>query len=470
MSFLFLLLTDRECQTKTTDMPKTASKKIVNAWAMYDWANSAYNLVITSTIFPAYYVGITAAAHAGEKSYVNFFGRKFINTALQDYALAVVFLVVAIGSPILSSIADYKRNKKNWLKGFCYLGSLACMALFWFTKNNIEFGMIAFAVAAWGFWSSLVFYNSYLPDIAAPDDQDRVSAKGFALGYIGSVLLQIICFVIILQPTWFGLSEADKSIGARISFLLTGLWWLGFAQITFRALPASSGAERKAKKHVLINGFHELQNVWSQLKHMPSLRRFLLSFFLYSMGVQTVMLVAAGFGKKEIFPKPEDEPKLLITIIIIQLVAMVGATTMSRLSKRIGNWWVITIALLIWVGITISAYFVQSQTMFYVLAAVVGLVMGGIQSMSRSTYSKLLPETQDTTSFFSFYDVSEKIALVIGIFIFGYVEESSGSMRNSIVALAGFFVLGLIAMIYTKPAYEKRMAELKNKQNEIVHN
>ncbi|HWI91990.1 MAG TPA: MFS transporter [Flavisolibacter sp.] len=451
-------------------MPTTASKKIVNAWAMYDWANSAYNLVITSTIFPAYYVGITAAANAGEKSYVSFFGRKFINTALQDYALAVVFFIVAIGSPILSSIADYKRNKKNWLKGFCYLGSVACMALFWFTKDNIEFGMIAFAVAAWGFWSSLVFYNSYLPDIAAPEDQDRVSAKGFALGYIGSVLLQIVCFVIILQPTWFGLSESDKSIGARISFLLTGLWWLGFAQITFRALPISSGTERKTKKHVLINGFHELQMVWNQLKHMPSLRRFLLSFFLYSMGVQTVMLVAAGFGKKEIFPKPEDEPKLLITIIIIQLVAMVGATTMSRLSKRIGNWWVITIALLIWVVITVSAYFVQSQTLFYVLAAVVGLVMGGIQSMSRSTYSKLLPETQDTTSFFSFYDVSEKIALVIGIFIFGYVEESSGSMRNSIVALAGFFILGLIAMIYTKPAYEKRMAELKNKQNEIVHN
>jgi UMF1 family MFS transporter len=451
-------------------MPTTASKKVINAWAMYDWANSAYNLVITSTIFPAYYVGITAAANANEKSYVSFFGRKFINTALQDYALAVVFLVVAFSSPILSSIADYKRNKKNWLKGFCYLGSLACMALFWFTKDTLEFGIIAFAVAAWGFWSSLVFYNSYLPDIAAPEDQDRVSAKGFALGYIGSVLLQIVCFVIILQPTWFGLNPADKAIGARISFLLTGLWWLGFAQITFRALPTTTGAARRAKKHVLVNGFHELKMVWAQLKHMPSLRRFLLSFFLYSMGVQTVMLVAAGFGKKEIFPKPEDEPKLLITIIIIQLVAMVGATAMSRLSKRIGNWWVITLAVLVWIGICVAAYFVETQTMFYVLAAIVGLVMGGIQSMSRSTYSKLLPETEDTTSFFSFYDVTEKIALVIGIFIFGYVEESSGSMRNSVVALAGFFILSLIALLYTKPAYEKRVAELKTKQNEIIYN
>src|SRR4030095_11421931 len=285
---------------------ETASKKVVNGWAMYDWANSAYNLVITSTIFPAYYVAITAAADPNEKSYVSFFGRKFINTALHDYALAFVFLIVAFSSPILSSIADYRGNKKTWLKSFCYIGSAACIALFWFKKEdgflNTEYGIIAFAIAAWGFWSSLVFYNSYLPDIAAPEDQDRISAKGFALGYMGSVLLQIICFVIILKPAWFALDEADKTIGARLSFVLTGLWWIGFAQITFRRLPKTSLVERKTKKHVLGNGFHELKLVWDQLKHMPSLRRFLLSFFLYSMGVQTVMLVAAGFGKKEIFP------------------------------------------------------------------------------------------------------------------------------------------------------------------------
>jgi UMF1 family MFS transporter len=444
---------------------QTASKKVINGWAMYDWANSAYNLVITSTIFPAYYVGITAAAHAGEKSYVSFFGRKFVNTALQDYALAAVFILVAITSPILSSIADYKRNKKNWMKTFCYIGSAACIALFWFTKNNIEFGIIAFAVAALGFWSSLVFYNSYLPDIAAPEEQDRISAKGFALGYIGSVLLQIVCFVIILKPTWFGLGGTDKSIGARLSFLLTGLWWLGFAQITFRVLPTTLPTERKAKKHFLINGFHELSLVWKQLKDMPSLKRFLLSFFLYSMGVQTVMLVAAGFGKKEIFPDPKDEPKLLITIIVIQLVAMIGAWLMSRLSKKIGNWWVITIAVLVWIGVCIGAYEVKTQTTFYILAAIVGLVMGGIQSMSRSTYSKLMPETQDTTSFFSFYDVTEKIALVIGIFIFGFVEERSGDMRNSVIALGGFFIASIFCLLYTKPAYEKRMAELNKAGN-----
>ncbi len=436
----------------------TAPKKVVNAWAMYDWANSAYNLVITSTIFPAYYVGITAAA----ANDVKFFGRSFVNTALQNYSLAVVFLLVAITSPILSSIADYRRNKKMWLRLFCYIGSSACVALFWFTKDNIEYGIIAFAIAAFGFWSSLVFYNSYLPDIAAPEDQDRISAKGFSMGYIGSVLLQAICFVVILKPEWFGLNPEDKGIGARISFLLTGLWWFGFSQITLRAMPTSTKKERQARKNVLVNGFHELGIVWKQLSHMPSLKRFLLSFFLYSMGVQTVMLVAAGFAKKELFVREEDEPKLLLTIILIQLVAIIGAIGMSRLAKKIGSWWVLALTVTLWIFICVAGYHVQTQMQFYILAATVGMVMGGIQSMSRSTYSKLLPRTQDTTSFFSFYDVSEKIAIVIGIFTFAYIEEKTENIRNSIIAIGAFFVVALLALLYARKAVTRRLKEIEN--------
>ena len=439
---------------------QTAPKKVINGWAMYDWANSAYNLVITTTIFPAYYVAVTTHDNGQGKHTVDFFGRSFVNTALMDYALAAVFLVVAFSSPILSSIADYKRNKKNYLTFFCLMGSAACAALFFFTPARVEYGMLVFAVAAMGFWSSIVFYNSYLPDIAAPEDQDRVSAKGFAMGYIGSVLLQIICFVVILKPDWFGLNPADKTIGARVSFLLVGIWWLGFAMLALRVLPQGSKEERKARKHVLVNGFHELQQVWNQLRHMPALKRFLLSFFLYSMGVQTVMLVSAGFAKKIIFPNPDDEPKLLITLIIIQLVAIIGAISMSRLSRKIGNLQVLLIAVLLWIGICIGGYFVQTHTQFYILASCVGLVMGGIQSMSRSTYSKLIPETRDTTSFFSFYDVTEKIAIVIGIFTFGYMEELTGSMRNSIIALGVFFLLGFFALLYTKKVYDKHYATI----------
>lgn len=448
---------------------QTASKKVINGWAMYDWANSAYNLVITSTIFPAYFVAITSAGNGNGEHKVSFFGREFVNTALMDYALSVVFLLVAFSSPILSSIADYRRNKKVYLRLFSLIGATASFCLVFFTKGRIEVGIIFFAIAAFGYWASLVFYNSYLPDIAAPEDQDRVSAKGFALGYVGSVLLQIICFVLILNPDFLasifkgierltGIPQEYDTLGPRVSFLLVGIWWFSFAQLTLRVLPLSSKEERKSKKHVLVNGFHELQLVWKQLKQMAVLKRFLFAFFLYNMGVQTVMLVAAGFGKKEIFPNPEDEPKLLVTIILIQLVAIIGAIGLSSLSKKIGNMWVLIIAVTIWIGVCIAGYYVQTQTQFYILACCVGLVMGGIQSMSRSTYSKLLPPTQDTTSFFSFYDVTEKIAIVIGIFTFGYLEELTGSMRNSIIALGVFFLMGLIALFYTKKAYDSSHA------------
>ncbi|MGN6492194.1 MAG: MFS transporter [Agriterribacter sp.] len=433
---------------------QTAPKKIVNGWAMYDWANSVYNLVITTTIFPAYYVGITQAGNGNGKHMVSFFGKDFINTTLLDYVLAVVFLLVAFTSPILSSIADYRRNKKVYLRWFCIVGSAACCGLFFFTPERIELGVLLFALAALGYWGSLVFYNSYLPDIAAPEDQDRISAKGYSLGYIGSVLLQIICFVIIIKPQMFGFNQQQvgEMYPVRLSFLLAGLWWFGFAQFTLRVLPLPSKKERQAKKNVLTHGFEELSLVFKQLKHIPVLKRFLLSFFLYSMGVQTVMLVAAGFSKKEIFPKSEDEPKLLFTLILIQLVAIAGAIVMSRLSKRIGNLNVLMASVVIWIAICIWAYFVQTQFQFYLLASSVGLVMGGIQSMSRSTYSKFLPETKDTTSFFSFYDVTEKIALVIGLFSFGFLEYLTGSIRNSIIALIVFFVLGLFALMYTKKA------------------
>ena len=434
---------------------KIVSKKIQNAWAMYDWANSSYNLVITSTIFPAYYVAITSNSTQGELSYVNFFGLEIINTALQNYALAIVFLIVAIISPILSSMADYRGNKKAFMRVFTFIGAAACGLLYFFTPERIEYGIIFFSLAALGFWSSLVFYNSYLPDIAAPEDRDRLSAKGFALGYIGSVLLQIICFVIILKPDWFGLGTEDKTIGARLSFLLVGLWWLGFAQIPLRILPNNTESNKKMKKHILINGFHELRLIWKEARQIPALKRYLFAFFLFSVGVQTVMLVAASFSKKEIFPKQEDEPKLLLTIILIQLVAIVGAIALSRLSKKIGNIPTLLVGIGIWIAICIWGYFIKSQTEFYFLAVAVGLVMGGIQSMSRSTYSKLLPETQDTTSYFSFYDVTEKIALTIGLILFARNEELTGSMRNSILVLMVFFIFSFGALLYTRKVVTK---------------
>ncbi len=412
-------------------------KATIRAWSMFDWANSAYNLVITSTIFPAYYTIITTTPENGDQ--VTFFGYTFTNTALSNYALSVSYLIMALLLPVLSSIADFRGNKKVYMKAFTYIGSIACAGLFFFKLETLELGIICFAFAAMGYIGGVMFNNSYLPEIASPDQQDRVSAKGFAYGYIGSVLLQVICFVFVLSPETFGIT--DESFPARLSFLLVAIWWLGFAQITFRKLPAGNPNHSKIVRSKVRSGFDELAKVWGQVKQMVALRRFLYGFFFYSMGVQTIMLVAAGFGEKIL---RLGTSKLIAIILIIQLVAILGAFVMSWFAKRYGNVIVIIFVLLIWIGVCMAAYFVENEFQFYGLAAVVGLIMGGIQSISRSTYSKFLPEnTPDTASFFSFYDVTEKIAIVIGLFSFAYIEEFTGSMRNSAISLALFFVIGL---------------------------
>ncbi|HEY0244088.1 MAG TPA: MFS transporter [Mucilaginibacter sp.] len=416
------------------------NKKTIRAWAMFDWANSAYNLVITSTIFPAYYVAITANKQTGDR--VIFLGKSFVNTALSDYALAAAYMVIAILLPILTSIADYRGNKKIFMKFFTWLGAIACCGLFFFNLDHLEFGIICFALAAIGYSGGFVFYNSYLPEIATLDMQDNVSAKGFTYGYIGSVVLQIICFVFVLFPAKFGLTATSS---AQLSFLLVGVWWISFAYIPFTILPKGSPNAQTHHTNLLRGGFIELGKVWHQLKKMPLLKRYLPAFFFYSMGVQTIMLVAASFGAK-ILHLPTAN--LIAIILIIQLVAIAGANLMAKLSEKFGNVLVLVGVVLIWIGACIAAYFIANATQFYFLAAVVGLIMGGIQSLSRSTYSKYLPQNiPDTASFFSFYDVTEKVAIVGGMFSFGFIEELTGSMRNSALVLAVFFVVGLILLI-----------------------
>lgn len=424
---------------------QTASKKVIRAWAMYDWANSVYNLVITTTFFPAYYAAITSVENDAFKDGVRFLGRTYVNTEIKDYVLAAGFLIIAMLSPILSSMADYKGNKKRFMQFFCYMGSVSCGLLYFVDSTNITFGLICFMMAGIGFYGSQVFYNSYLPDISSEADRDRISAKGYTYGYIGSVILQMIGFGLVLL-----LPDSGKAL--QITFLLVGLWWIGFAQIPFRHLPISNISERKAKKHILINGFHELKVVWQQMMHLPVLKRFLAAFFFYSMGVQTVMLVAIDFGIKEL---KLENTKLIITAVIIQLVAIGGAISMSRLSERFGNIRILIVAVLLWIGICCTGYFVHSELQFYILAALVGLVMGGIQSLSRSTYSKLMPETKDTASFFSFYDITEKLAIVIGLFSFGFIEGFTGNMRHSILALIIFFMIGLIFLIWTNTTRQR---------------
>jgi UMF1 family MFS transporter len=434
-------------------------KKVIRSWAFFDWANSAYNLVITSTIFPAYYVAITANSEHSDQ--VLFFGHWFTNTALSNYALSFAYLVMVLLLPVLSSIADYRGNKKVFMQFFTYMGGLACMGLYFFKLDTLELGIICFVLAAMGYIGGVMFNNSYLPEIATVDQQDAVSAKGFAFGYIGSVILQLICFVFVLKPELFGITDA--SFPPRLSFLLVGLWWVGFAQIPFRKLSKGSANHSHINTKKVKSGFQELVKVWGQLKHIDFLKKYLLAFFFYSMGVQTIMLAAAGFGEKTL---KLGTSKLIITILIIQLVAILGAMLMSFLAKKIGNINVLIITVLIWIAACFCAYYVYTEQQFYGLAAIVGLIMGGIQSLSRSTYSKYLPaETPDTASFFSFYDVTEKLAIVIGLFSFAFIEEATGSMRNSIIALASFFVIGLVFLLLLKRDGKK---SVYNPSNHLV--
>jgi UMF1 family MFS transporter len=419
----------------TTEIKK-GDKKIINAWVFYDWANSSYPLVITTAIFPIFYEAVTSTKVDGKvvNDSVTLFGLNFINTELYSYVVALSFIIVSIASPVLSGIADYSGNKKRFMQFFCYLGAISCASLFFFNKDNLGFGMLSILLASVGFWGSLVFYNAFLPEIAEPKDHDNVSAKGFARGYLGSSILLILNLILI----------QGFKMPAKYSFLSVAVWWIGFAQIPFALLP--NGTKKNHEhKDIILKGFKELFNVWKQLKHNTALKRYLISFFIYSMGVQTVMLMAVLFAKKEIVGL--EDSNLIVSVLLIQFLAIAGSYLFSFISNKIGNIKAIRINLFIWIGVCVGTYkFVYTPLHFYIIAALVGLIMGGVQSLSRSTYSKLLPPTEDTASFFSFYDVCEKIGIVIGMLSFGYIEGVTGGMRNSVLSLIVFFIAGFLML------------------------
>lgn len=407
---------------------------------MYDWSNSAYNLVITSTIFPVYYTTITSQGSGGDT--VSFFGFNFINTALSNFALSVSYLLMALALPLLSAYADAAGKRRFLMIAFTYLGGLACMGLFFFRIEILEWGIICYALAAMGYIGGVAFNNAYLPLVATPDQQDRVSAQGFAYGYIGCVTLQLICFVFIFKPEWFGI--LDASFPARLSFLLVGVWWIAFAQIPFYFLPPNQPSLQSKQLPLLRKVHREFKSVWSEICDIEAIRRFLPAYFFYTMGVQTLLIVAAVFGEKVL---NLGASKLIASILLIQIVAIGGAYLMSLLAQKIGNISVLLGVVFCWIIICCASFYLSSEYQFYGMAFAVGLLMGGIQSLSRSTYSKLIPQNiEDTTSFFSFYDVTEKIAIVIGLFSFGIIEQITHNIRYSALFLSVFFIIGFLLL------------------------
>lgn len=415
-------------------------QKLINSWAFYDWANSVYSLVISTAVFPLYYSSIT------KDQVVNFLWMEWEHPdALYSYALSFSFLVVAFISPILSGIADYTGSKKKFMKFFCALGSISVMSLYFFDSvETVWIGIVFTIFASIGFWASLVFYNAYLPEIAHPEQQDRASAKGFIFGYIGSVILLIINLILIQKPNLFGLTAGSAS---RISFVMVGLWWLGFAQITFKRLPKNIH-NKKPEKDYIWKGFRELKIVAKEMLKSPTLKRFLISFFLLSVGVQTIILLATIFGSTELGLEAID---LIITVLLIQIVAIFGAYLFSRISEKKGNFLALKITIFIWMIVCFCAFLLHKELpnvaiYFYALGAVLGLVLGAIQSLARSTYSKLLPVTQDHTTYFSFYDVTEKIAIVLGTLVYGLLFAITDSMQWSVLCLALFFLASFIVL------------------------
>lgn len=416
--------------------------KLLNAWAFYDWANSVYALVISSTIFPLYYGALFRQKNIEEIVLLGFSVRSEV---LISYVTAIGFLIIAFISPLLSGIADYMGNKKFFLKLFCYIGSISCMSLYFFSLDTVFLSLVSYLLALIGFWGSLVFYNSYLPDIAHKEQQDKISAKGFSLGYVGSVILLLICLAMVMSVD----NDAERLQMMKYSFLLVGIWWIGFSQYTYYYLPNNKN-ENKLHKNVVFNGFKELQKVWQQIKQLKSLRRYLGAFFVYSMAVQTIMIIAAYFGEKEVQWGSDSKRTigLIVSILLIQLVAVLGAWLTSKLVAHYGNIFVLIVLNFSWILICTYAYFVVTPNDFYIAAVFVGLVMGGIQSLSRSTYSKFIPEdSKDTTSFFSFYDVAEKIGIVIGMFTYGYIADVTGKIQNAILFLILFFIIGLLLLL-----------------------
>ncbi len=433
---------------------KLNDPRTIRGWCMYDWANSVYSLVITSAIFPVYYQAVTATETSDS---VDFFGFTVVNTVLYSYALSFSFLITAIILPLLSGMADYSGKKKYFMKIFVTLGSLSCMGLFFFTGENVEWAIICSVLASIGFSGSLVFYDAFLPEIVTEDRFDAVSAQGYSWGYIGSVLLLVFNLIMIEYHELFGITDADETLAVRFSFLLVGVWWLGFSTITFKRLP-DNVYNRKAEGNVWTEGYNELRKVWLTLGGLKTLRTYLGAFFFYNMGVQTVMLLAASFGSKEL---NMDGNTLILIVLVIQLVAILGAYGFARLSTFRGNKFSLVAMNIIWVFICLAAFFVRTTTEFFILAFFVGLVMGGIQSLSRATYAKLIPVNSiDHASYFSFYDVTYYLSVVFGTFSYGLIEQITGSMRDSTLVLMIYFIVGLSMLLMIKLPRKTKVSQM----------
>lgn len=400
------------------------------AWAYYDVGNSSYQLVIVTAIFPIYYAAVCPEN-------ISLFGSVWSKASFYLMLFSMSYLFIGIANPLLSGIADFSMARKKFMIGFTITGIIGTLMLCLFDSNHLEIGFMGTFLSTVGYAGSMVFYNAYLPEIAKEEDQDLLSARGYAWGYLSSMILLVIALI----PFVFGL--LDSELASKLTFLLVSIWWAFFSFYSISRLPKDA-LSIKSNRNMIVGGYIELFSAMKKVYSQKRLSLFLASFFFYMMGVQTVFYAATLFGKQEL---KLDDNLLIVTMLLIQLLGAIGANVLSKLARHKGNFIALSITIVIWAGVTVFAYLMQSAVEFIIASIFVGFVMGGIQSLSRSTYSKWTYKLKDKASLFSLLDFTEKIGIVIGTMAFAYFTDLFGSMREAILLLAGFFLVGLILLI-----------------------
>ena len=405
------------------------NRRTLYAWAFYDWANSAFATTVMAGFFPLFF-----------KQYWNSGVADTLSTFRLGMANSAASLVVVLLAPLLGAIADHMDKRKGFLLLFAALGIVMTGALHFVAAGDWQLAAICYALAVLGFSGGNLFYDALLTFVARPAQFDRVSALGFALGYLGGGILFAVNVLMVLHPDWFGL--ADKSAAVRVSFLSVAVWWALFSIPLFVFVHEPAAARPTRLRGALLQGFGQLRRTLREIGRLPQTFLFLLAYWLYIDGVDTIIRMAVDYGLSLNFPANS----LITALLITQFVGFPAAIAFGRIGDRIGARRGILLALGVYVAVTTWGAFMSQVWEFYLLAAVIGLVQGGVQSLSRSLFARLIPPRR-SAEFFGFYNMLGKFAAVLGPALMGWIGVLSGSPRLGILSVLVLFLLGAILLI-----------------------
>jgi len=428
--------------SSTVTSPTVYSRREQIGWYFYDWANSAFSTTVITVFLGPYLTSVTQNA-ADTTGYVYPLGIPVLADAFFPYLVSLSVVLQVFFLPILGAIADYTNAKKPLIGLFAYIGAFATMAMFFLQGQNYLLGGALFLLANLSFGASIVFYNAFLPEIASPDDRDRVSSQGWAMGYLGGGLLLVLNLIFYLQRESLGISEG---FAVRICLASAGLWWAIFTLIPLARLqPRQPQKQLPVGERFISIGFKQLRHTLRELPRYPHTLLFLIAYLLYNDGIQTVISLSSQFGSAEL---KLDQQTLITSILMVQFVAFFGALAFGYLAKWIGTKRAILLSLVIWTGTVYASYALiqpNSPLQFYLLAAAIAIVLGGSQALSRSVFSLMIPKGQEA-EYFSLYEVSERGTSWLGPLVFGLALQFTGSYRVAILSIVVLFILGLIVL------------------------